>query len=124
MFCKATLIKRFLSFTEQIKESSKLALKCLFNIVKYDTQSVTGNNLRKIMLLLEKNSIDEMNKSDANELKYFPIPDSERWKIDTINEITDIKFCIKTLHHFPHDELDDILNKLCITWLCGSYTKF
>ena len=111
---KATLIKRFLSFTEQIKKSSKLALKCLFNIVKYNTQSVTGNNLRKIMLLLGKNSIDELNKSDAKEYKYFPIPDSESWKIDTINEITDIKFGIKTLHDFPQDELDDILNNLCI----------
>ena len=56
-----------------------------------------------------------MNKSDANELKYFPIPDSERWKIDTINEITDIKFGVQALHDFPHEELDDILNYLCIT---------
>ena len=67
------------------------------------------------MLLLEKRSIDELKPSDANEVKYFPVPDSERWKIDTINEITDIKFGIMSLQDFPHDELDDILNNLCIT---------
>ena len=88
---KSTLIKRFLSCTEQIMNSSKVALKCLFNILKYDTQSVTGFNLRKIMLLLEKTSIDELKPSDANEAKYFPVPNSEKWKIDLINEITDIK---------------------------------
>ena len=112
---KSTLIKMFLSFTEQIMNSSKVALKCLYNILKYDTQSVTGFNLRKIMLLLEKTSIDELKPSDANEIKYFPVPDSESWKIDIINEITDIKFGIKSLHDFPHEELDAILNNLCIT---------
>ena len=111
---KSTLIKRFLSFTEQIMNSSKVALKCLYNILKYDTQSVTGFNLRKIMLLLEKTSIDELKPSDANEAKYFPVPDSENWKIDLINEITDIKFGIMSLNDFPHDELDEILKQICI----------
>ena len=74
---KSTLIKRFLSFTEQIMRSTKSALKSIFNLVKYDTQSVTGYNLRKIMLLVNKNSVDELKTTDSTEVKYFPVPDSE-----------------------------------------------
>ena len=110
---KATLIKRFLSFTNQIMESSKIALKNLFDIVKDDTQSVTGNNLRKTMLLLNKASIEDLKPNDTNEIEYRQIPETERWKLDIVKEITDIKFGVQTLESFPHEELDIILDYIC-----------
>ena len=110
---KATLIKRFLSFTNQIMESSKIALKNLFDIVKDDTQSVTGNNLRKTMLLLNKASIEDLKPNDTNEIEYRQIPETERWKLDMVKEITDIKFGVQTLESFPHEELDIILDHIC-----------
>ena len=110
---KATLIKRFLSFTEQIMASSKIALKNLFEIVKYDTQSVTGNNLRKIMLLLNKNRIEDLKPIDSNKIEFMPIPDTELWKLEMVREITDIKFGVKALDNFPHEELDILLEHIC-----------
>ena len=54
---KSTLIKRFLSFIDQINKSPKIALKKLYHTIKDDTQSVTGYNLRRIMLMVNKNDI-------------------------------------------------------------------
>ena len=96
-------------------KSSKIALKCLFELIKNDTQSVTGFNLRKIMLLVNKSSVDELTPADSKEVSYSPVPDSDKWKIDIVQEITDIKFGVKVLHEYPHEELEEILNFLCTT---------
>ena len=71
---RSSLIKRFLSFTEQIMKSPKIALKNLFKTVMYDTQSVTGYNLRRIMLMVNKNDISELRTTDAFNLQYMPVP--------------------------------------------------
>ena len=112
---KATLIKRFLSFTEQIRKSSKVALKNLFKIIKEDTQSVTGYNLRRIMLMVDKECVDELIASDANRIVYAQIPENEKWRVELVKEITDIKFGEKLLPNFPHEELNMILKFVCTT---------
>ena len=71
---KKTFIRCFLSFTEKIKSSKKVALKNVFNIVKHDCQSVTGSNLRNIMLLVGKTSVDDLSVEDASRVEYHEIP--------------------------------------------------
>ena len=88
-------------------------MKNLFEIVKDDTQSVTGNNLRKIMILLNKNTIDELKPTDSSEIEFMPIPETELWKLDMVREITDVKFGVKALDDFPHDELQMLLEHIC-----------
>ena len=41
------------------------------------------------------------------------IDDREKWKIDFINEISDVKFNQLDVEHFSREELDEILNFLC-----------
>ena len=112
---KSTLVKRFLSFTQQIMKSPKIALKNLFKTVKYDTQSVTGYNLRMIMLLVNKTNISELSTNDAINIKFMPVPEEEMWKINMVKEITDIKFGEQVLEDFPHDDLEKILHFICTT---------
>ena len=45
---KKLLIKRFLSFIQQIQKSDKILPKQLLNIIVNDTRSITGCNLRRI----------------------------------------------------------------------------
>ena len=75
---KSILIKRFLNFTEQIKNSKKRALKNVFLKTRKDCQSISGSNLRKIMLLVEKHNVDDLNVSDADCLNYNVIPADEQ----------------------------------------------
>ena len=51
---KFILLKRFLRFLKQIEKSSKSAIKSLLSICKNDCRSITGKNLRKIMLMCDK----------------------------------------------------------------------
>ena len=50
------LMKRFLRFLEQIENSSKRAIKLLLSICRNDCNSITGKNLRNIMLLCNKDT--------------------------------------------------------------------
>ena len=63
---RTLLAKRFLGFIDQIKKSHKVAARNLLEVIKYDTQSVTGNNLRQIMLLSDKFSVNNLSPSDCS----------------------------------------------------------
>ena len=90
---KYVLLKRFLSFMEQIKKSPKVIPKKLLNIVKNDALSVTGSNLRNILLLIEdKFSVDDLNKFDLINMIYCPVTQENEWKIKLTKEIIDVKF--------------------------------
>ena len=49
---RTLLARRFLGFIDQIKKSHKVAARNLLEVIKHDTQSVTGNNLRKSCFLV------------------------------------------------------------------------
>ena len=106
---KNILMKRFLSFIESIKKSSKVVLKQLLNTIKYDVRSITGSNLRKIMLLVDKPNIELLDVHDANKFQYHKIKPEDSWKLSFVREITDLKFNKLSLDGFSFEELEDIL---------------
>ena len=110
---KFVLIERFLSFLNQIVKSKKLIPKQLLSFIKNDVCSTTGSNLRNILLLTDKNNIEEICIDDIRKMVFEEIDDREKWKIDFINEITDVKFNQLDVEEFSREELDEILNFLC-----------
>ena len=76
-----TLYKRMINFKNQVFKSSKSALKHMYSICQNNCASVTGRNLRKLMLLCDHSSIYSLNSSDIDCLEYFPIPNLEKWMI-------------------------------------------
>ena len=54
-----------------------------------DVRSVTGSNMRNIMLLLGKSTVEDT---------YFNLRDDENWKVAMIKEIVDIKLGEKEMH--------------------------
>ena len=57
------LVKRYMSFIEKIDKSSKSSLKQLLEVSKKDVRQTTGHNLRSIMEITEKNTIEELNRN-------------------------------------------------------------
>ena len=51
---------------EKIKNSGKVALKMLMMEASKDVRSVTGSNLRNIMLLVGKNRVEDIKLDDLN----------------------------------------------------------
>ena len=61
-----TLVRRYLTFIEQIKKSKKLALRQLLNIAQSDVITTTLANLRFIMLLTKKNRIGDLKAGNVD----------------------------------------------------------
>ena len=80
---------------------------------KKDVRSVTGHNFRNIMLLVGKTSVEAVKKDDAFKIEYFPINETDSWRIDAIKEIVDVKTGILEIVDFEMEELEDILTYLC-----------
>ena len=97
-----------------MKNSKKIALKNVFLKVRKDCQSVTGSNLRRIMMLVGKLHIDDLDKSDADTFSYCSVPDSEKWRLDVVNELTEIKYGECVLEGFSMDEVQEMLSDVCI----------
>ena len=112
---KTILIKRFMNFIHHIEKSKKIALKKMLNVIKYDTQSVTGKNLREIMLLVDKCEVSDVTPDDLLKIKYKSIPENEEWRIPLLNELIEVKMDKYQVKGFSEDEIQHILNNICIS---------
>ena len=97
---------------EKIAISKKRAVKMLMETAKTDVRSVTGHNFRSIMLLVGKSSVESVKKEDVDKIEYFPLDETDRWKIDAIKEIIDVKSRTLEISDFAVEELEEILTYL------------
>lgn len=106
--------KRFLKFTRNIAQSRKTVLRNAFKTVQHDCRSITGRNLRKIML---STNHDVYNKADfefdSKNIPYYKLPDCESWRIVLAKEILSAKSGALTVANFEKEELDIILGTVC-----------
>ena len=81
--------------------------------VKHDVRSVTGSNLRNILLLTDKDTVEEINSIDIKKLKYHEVTKENDWKIELLKEIIETKNNQLSISEFSVEELNDILEYLC-----------
>ena len=110
---KNILMKRFMRFLSQIKFSQKKVPGFLLNIIKNDVRSTTGFNLRNIMLLFDKNKIEEIEENDINNYIYAPVQSDDEWKIQLVNELINVKYEELVLDNLSKEEVDEIIEFLC-----------
>ena len=110
---KKVLISRYLGFMFKISNSKKKAIKMLMETAKQDVRSITGNNYRNIMLLVGKSSVDDVNKVDVEKIEYFPVKETDSWRVDAIREIIEVKNKVLDVEDFLLEELEAILDHLC-----------
>ena len=72
------MARRFLNFVNAIRTSSKHALRSRLRVVKYDTLSVTGRNLKSILLQTEVQDVRKLKACDYK-IKYRNIPRNEKY---------------------------------------------
>ena len=106
-------MKRFLSFLSQIKRSNKKVPSFLLNIIKYDVRSTTGYNLRNMMLLFNKNKIEEIEESDIIEYIYAPVEKDDAWKVQMVKELIDVKNDELLVDNMSKEEVEFMIESLC-----------
>ena len=107
------LVNRFLSFVEKISLCSKKAIKMLLETSSNDVRSVTGTNLREIMLLVGKTRVTDVCRGDGDLITYFDLKTDDIWKVQMIKELIDIKHSSLEVEQYGSDELETILFYLC-----------
>ena len=110
---KMVLISRYLGFIEKIASSNKKAVKMLLETAKKDVRSVTGQNYRNIMLLVNKTSVEAVKKEDADKIEYFPMNETDSWKVNAIQEIINVKNRTLDIGNFEVEEIEEILTQVC-----------
>ena len=110
---KKLLLKRFISFLQQIKKSNKMVPKMLLKCVKNDTRSITGSNIRKLMILTKKDSIESISAKDIENIEFEEISNDDLWRVEVIKELTDVKFGQLNVDGFSDDECNEILHYVC-----------
>ena len=89
------------------------------HVLKYaksDVRSITGSNIRNILLLTEKDAIENITKHDIKGLKYHEVTREDTWKISFIRELIEIKNNQLSLNDFTKEKLNDILTHLCVSY--------
>ena len=50
-----------------------------------DLRTTTGRNLRQLMILFGKNSVDELTVEDVDSFEYQTIPENEAWRLEKMS---------------------------------------
>ena len=99
------LTNRFLKFYETLYLSEKNVIYNLRICQENDCRSTFGQNVRNICL---KNNVDALFLCKKNAIKYFPIDDRERWRINVLKDLIARKDNYY-VDYFTQRELDDII---------------
>ena len=84
-------------------------------LAKNDVRTTTGRNLRKLMILLGKNSVDELNGQEIDKIEYHRILESETLRLSIIEELMQVKNEEFEVPGMVSEELNEILNHICTT---------
>ena len=107
-----TLAKRFLSFTEKLRKSEKPVLRHMISLVENNVNTVTGRNLRRILLLTNRPTIQQLRPSDLDTVSLYGEP--ELWRVLAVTDILEMRAGDLQLPAGWHQgEMEDILLAAC-----------
>ena len=107
-----SLWKRFVKFTKCIAVNGKDVLRNVFNEVKSDCRSITGRNLRNIMLWRDLDENNDAGK-EFSKVPYYELPNREKWRVALVKEISDANSGSLKIDNFNQDEINLIKEFAC-----------
>ena len=66
-----------------------------------------------MLLLTKKENIDQISDRDIDGIIYAEILEDDKWRVDIIKEVTDVKFGQSTIEGFTIEECEEILQFAC-----------
>ena len=107
-------MKNYMGFIKRVRESPKYVLRQLYDIASRDVRTVTGSNLRNILMLTNTLQVDDLDQSMVDMIKYHKMEETEMWRIGLINELINIKHGdINLPEGWTHDDLEAIMDFTC-----------
>ena len=84
----------------------------LLEIVENDARTVTGSNLRSVMLQSGLNSLKDLSIDKICNFDYT-VEEDQVWTIDFARELIELRYTENEVPGFENQELEDILEHLC-----------
>ena len=113
------LLKRFLKFVNSIMKTNKPSLKFLLATVAADARTITGSNLRSILLNTGVQVVPcQTLGSYIRTKKLQQVPEGEEWKVPLLHSLLEIRsgeFKLVFDYAAPddNDSVDDLLAHIC-----------
>ena len=99
----------------QIDRSEKTAIKMLKREALKDVGSTTGNNLRRIMLLMGESRINNVTKKNIDKIMYYKVKKEDTWKVKIASEAFDVREGHGEIANFENEEIEAILQFACVS---------
>ena len=91
-------------------------MRNLYNLVKSDVRSTTGNNLRNILLMTNLGNIEDLEPSTVSTINYNCTKVEDMWRLKIIKEIMDIQNeKLNCPEGWNNSDLQEILNFACVS---------
>ena len=104
-----SLCTRFLRFINSIANSKKETLRNMLMHVKYDCRTITGRNLRTMMRMVKKTSVNDLHQDDFKGCIYQDVPHGEDWKVGFAKELFEVINGEMKVDSFEYAEIKSIL---------------
>ena len=112
---RQALISRFVGFLCKLSSSKKEVLRNVFEALKTDCRSTTGENIRNIRLECNAGLWEQLSVKCVGRLKFQPAPPEEEWRIDFVKDLVSMRDKGMVDDTMSKDELIAILEHLCTT---------
>ena len=111
---KVKIMKNYLGFIKRVRESPKFVLRQLYQLASNDTRTVTGSNLRSILVMTNMIKVADLYPGVVDKIKYLKAEESELWRLGLIGELLDIKYgIISPPNGWSEADLEKVLNVTC-----------
>ena len=102
-----------------IIEGDRDCCRMLLRTICRNANAATGRNLRNIEneadVLLDVENLKSNIDKTCSKISFAELPEEENWKIDAVKELSKIKSNHLTVDGFTIEEVDDILQFICVT---------
>ena len=107
-----TIVKTFLVLIEKLCNSEKPVWQQIINLIENNVNTVTGRNLRRILLLTDKPTIRHLRPCDIDTVCLYGEP--ELWRVLAVTEILEIRAGdLQLLVGWNYGEIEAILLAAC-----------
>ena len=111
---KIKIMKNYLGFIKRVRESPKFVLRQLYHLSSNDTRTVTGSNLRSILVMTKVIKVADLYPGVGDKIKYLKAEESELWRSGLIAELLEIKYgIISPPDGWTEADLEKVLNVTC-----------
>ena len=114
---KNLLMMRMVSFVNKLQQWKKPVLRQLINLTLRNTCTITGRNLRGILLLTSKSRVEYLTVEDAKNIQYHQLNEDDWWRVPVIKDVLMIRPGeLELPEGWSMEEMSELLEEACTSW--------